>query len=704
MTVLERDSHCKGHQEIQSRRNHHSNQNMAWGTELWDQFDNIALHTQKGLDFLDKYGRLIRDRSDVENRYAADLRSLVKKYQLKKKDDDMQFTSHSAYRAMLAEVGDLAGQHEVVAEQLAASVVSDVTATARTLKDERKRLLHEATRLQNQLNNQRQQLEKAKKNYEKSAREAEKALENYHKADADLNLSRAEVEKQKMNSSLRDQQCEDNKNEYANQLQKTNDLQHEHYTRLLPAIYDELQALDERRARCQQDHLRRAVDIERHVFPIIHTCLDGMVRAADTIDAEKDSQLVIERYKSGFEPPDSIPFEDLSSARNGEAPPAGSATMVHSSPAIADSPRGLTIKGTLSAAKFKKRGGIFGIFSGSKNSSPNASFESFMKEDLDSLPPNQRRKRIRQKLDDLTSKINQETATRDGLMKMKGVYESNPALGDPMTIESQLRENTQRLEKLRLELHKYQRYVLRGVRHTVGQDTPTHDIGRISGHSCTLCMVDMRHTALIGYVLQDTNGQRCSLSEPEGNLSRSTSDSSVNQLGGAPAPAAPAAAAAAAGAGHSATLPSHISSNSPESGLGSTSHASLPGSDSDVDDNRAANGAPPVTDGGDDSELAFVDDPLPVIASASALYPFDGPEDGLSVGGYVARRPLPPIADAFALFAFKASSEGSIPMQEGERLLVIELDQGDGWTRVRRHDSLEEGFVPTAYLQVHSER
>ncbi|XP_043201078.1 formin-binding protein 1-like isoform X2 [Amphibalanus amphitrite] len=631
MTVLERDSHCKGHQEIQSRRNHHSNQNMAWGTELWDQFDNIALHTQKGLDFLDKYGRLIRDRSDVENRYAADLRSLVKKYQLKKKDDDMQFTSHSAYRAMLAEVGDLAGQHEVVAEQLAASVVSDVTATARTLKDERKRLLHEATRLQNQLNNQRQQLEKAKKNYEKSAREAEKALENYHKADADLNLSRAEVEKQKMNSSLRDQQCEDNKNEYANQLQKTNDLQHEHYARLLPAIYDELQALDERRARCQQDHLRRAVDIERHVFPIIHTCLDGMVRAADTIDAEKDSQLVIERYKSGFEPPDSIPFEDLSSARNGEAPPAGSATMVHSSPAIADSPRGLTIKGTLSAAKFKKRGGIFGIFSGSKNSSPNASFESFMKEDLDSLPPNQRRKRIRQKLDDLTSKINQETATRDGLMKMKGVYESNPALGDPMTIESQLRENTQRLEKLRLELHKYQR-------------------------------------------LQDTNGQRCSLSEPEGNLSRSTSDSSVNQLGGAPAPAAPAAAAAAAGAGHSATLPSHISSNSPESGLGSTSHASLPGSDSDVDDSRAANGAPPVTDGGDDSELAFVDDPLPVIASASALYPFD------------------------------ASSEGSIPMQEGERLLVIELDQGDGWTRVRRHDSLEEGFVPTAYLQVHSER
>ena len=77
--------------------------------------------------------------------------------------------------------------------------------------------------------------------------------------------------------------------------------------------------------------------------------------------------MVIERYKSGFEPPDSIPFEDLSSARNGDVSScSGSGQQLHTSPAITDSPRGLTIKGTLSAAKFKKRGGIFGIFSGSK--------------------------------------------------------------------------------------------------------------------------------------------------------------------------------------------------------------------------------------------------------------------------------------------------------------------------------------------------
>ncbi|XP_043202833.1 formin-binding protein 1-like isoform X6 [Amphibalanus amphitrite] len=579
---------------------------MAWGTELWDQFDNVSSHTLKGLEFLEKYGRFQKDRCDVENRYAADLRGLVKKYMPKKKDEeDGQFSVQSAYRRLLAEVGDLAGQHEVVAEQLADSVAADISAEVKTLKEERKRMLQEGNRLVVQLQAQRLQLDKSKKNYEKAFREAEKAQEAFRRADADLNLSRAEVEKQKMAASIKGQQSEDCKNEYANQLQRTNDLQHLHYTSAMPALFGELQALDERRARCMQAHMRRAVDIERHVFPIVHTCLDGIVAAADEIDPDRDSQLVIERYKSGFEPPEPIPFEDLSDGGRPPEPPLGQLP-----PPPASSPKPHTVKGTLSARKFGKRGGIFGIFGGSK-------------EDLDSLPPNQRRKRIQNRMDDLAAKISQETSTRDGLMKMKGVYESNPALGDPLTIESQLRENTQNLERLRLELHKFQRLL--------------------------------------------DGGGRTSLSEPDSNLSRSASDSSMARSG-----------AAAQGQSAPSTPPaSHGCSNSPESGLG-TSHTSLPDSESDEDHADGPAPPPPPPPGADDSEQAEH-------------------EADFSYGDEPA---LPVLGQAKALYAFDAASEGSIPMQEGEQLLVIELDQGDGWTRVRRHDSLEEGFVPTAYLQV----
>ena len=66
------------------------------------------------------------------------------------------------------------------------------------------------------------------------------------------------------------------------------------------------------------------------------------------------------------------------------------------------------------------------------------------KEDFSDLAPNQRRKKLQQRLDEINTRLLQETATRDGLMKMKGVYEQNRALGDPLSIEGQLSESGQR--------------------------------------------------------------------------------------------------------------------------------------------------------------------------------------------------------------------------------------------------------------------
>jgi len=66
--------------------------------------------------------------------------------------------------------------------------------------------------------------------------------------------------------------------------------------------------------------------------------------------------------------------------------------------------------------------------------------------------------------------------------------------------------------------------------------------------------------------------------------------------------------------------------------------------------------------------------------------------------------PLPVLGRCSALYTFEAASEGSIRLDEGEELWLIETDQGDGWTRVRRlnpsHlDPMPEGFVPTSYIE-----
>lgn len=58
-----------------------------------------------------------------------------------------------------------------------------------------------------------------------------------------------------------------------------------------------------------------------------------------------------------------------------------------------------------------------------------------------------------------------------------------------------------------------------------------------------------------------------------------------------------------------------------------------------------------------------------------------------------------------ALYAFEGSFDGTtIAMKEGDEMVLLERDEGDGWTRVRlinkgAGDVLPmEGFVPTTYL------
>ncbi|XP_045134943.1 formin-binding protein 1-like isoform X7 [Portunus trituberculatus] len=583
--------------------------------ETKDQWDSIAGHTQKGIGFLEQYGHFVKERCQIELDYARGLRRLVKTYLPKKKEcEDLQFTSVKAFRDAVSETADLAGQHEVISENLTTVVLAEIASLIKEMKEDRKKHLADGGRVQQQLSQSLQQLEKSKKNYEKAFREAEKAQENYLKADADLHLSRAEVEKQRMNASIKSQQCEDSKNEYANQLQKTNQLQGDHYNTVMPGIFQGLQDLDEKRINNFKNLLKKSVDIERAVFPIINKCLDGIVSAADSIDEKFDSQVVIERYKSGFTPPGDIPFDDLSTPRqNGDSTPA-------SHPPI----RQDTIKGTISASKLKKRGGIFGIFGSNKIEAIYSLFKLHkILEDFSDLPPNQRKKRIQQRIDDVTTKLHQETAAKDGLLKMKEVYEGNPSLGDPMSITGQLSDSCQRIEKLRNELQRYQ---------TMLDDVDGDGIGgggAASGGPSTPNASLARHHSNVMSLHHHHNGGASPRSSVTSHRT-SLSDESLSR-----------------------------SSHSPESGIG-LSHNSLPGSDT-YDQ----------PDTGEDENGEFYDtEPLPIIGTCRAIYIFEG------------------------------TSEGSMSMTEGEELNVIELDQGDGWTRVRRMSEFEEGFVPTSYIEM----
>ncbi|XP_077189042.1 formin-binding protein 1-like isoform X3 [Paroedura picta] len=409
---------------------------MSWGAELWDQFDNLDKHTQWGIDFLEKYAKFVKERIEIEQNYAKQLRNLVKKYCPKRssKDEEPRFTSCIAFYNILNELNDYAGQREVVAEELGYRVYGELLRYSQELKTERKMHLQEGRKAQQYLEMCWKQMDNSKKKFERECREAEKAQQCYERLDNDTNATKADVEKAKQQLNLRTHMADENKNEYAAQLQNFNGEQHKHFYIVIPQIYKHLQEMDERRTIKLSECYKGFADSERKVIPIISKCLDGMISAAKSVDERRDSQIVIDSFKSGFEPPGDFPFEDYSQHIY---------RTVSDGTISTPKQEGMKIDAKTTVGKAKGKLWLFG----KKPKGP-------AQEDFSHLPPEQRRKKLQQRIDELNRELQKETDQKDALIKMKDVYEKNPQMGDPSSLQPKLAETMSNMDRLRMEIHK----------------------------------------------------------------------------------------------------------------------------------------------------------------------------------------------------------------------------------------------------------
>ncbi|XP_067270378.1 formin-binding protein 1a isoform X4 [Pseudorasbora parva] len=424
-----------------SRRNCLETMSCSWGTELWDQFDNLEKHTQWGIEFLERYTKFVKERSEIELSYAKQIRNLSKKYQLKKNskdEEEYKYTSCRAFLMTLNELNDYAGQHEVIAENLSSQIIAELTRYTQELKAERKSHFHDGRRAQQHIENSWKQLESSKRRFERDCKEADRAQHYFDKVDADINVTKADVEKRcslkaKQQAQMRHQIAEDSKNEYLTYLQKFNKDQHEHYYTLIPHIFQRIQEMEERRVGRVRESMRVYTEVERKVLPIVSKCLDGMTKAAESIEPKMDSKQVVESYKSGFEPPGDVEFEDYS---------------VSMKRAVSES----SFLNARGESRRRSRSKLWPLLKRNKLSLKLGTGQ----EDYSHLPPEQRRKKLQAKLNDINKDIQKEMDQRDALTKMKDVYIKNPHLGDPDSIDPRLEEITQSLEKLQLEAQKFE--------------------------------------------------------------------------------------------------------------------------------------------------------------------------------------------------------------------------------------------------------
>ncbi|XP_072604483.1 formin-binding protein 1 isoform X34 [Vulpes vulpes] len=417
---------------------------MSWGTELWDQFDNLEKHTQWGIDILEKYIKFVKERTEIELSYAKQLRNLAKKYQPKKnskEEEEYRYTACKAFLSTLNEMNDYAGQHEVISENMTSNITVELARYVQELKQERKSYFHDGRKAQQHIEICWKQLESSKRRFERDCKEADRAQQYFEKMDADINVTKADVEKARQQAQVRHQMAEDSKADYSSILQKFNHEQHEYYHTHIPNIFQKIQEMEERRIVRIGESMKTYAEVDRQVIPIIGKCLDEIVKAAESIDQKNDSQLVIEAYKSGFEPPGDIEFEDYTQPMK----------RTVSDNSLSNSREGK------SELKFggKSKGKLWPFIKKNKLSLKLGATP----EDFSNLPPEQRRKKLQQKVDELNKEIQKEMDQRDAITKMKDVYLKNPQMGDPASLDHKLAEVSQNIEKLRLEAQKFEAWL-----------------------------------------------------------------------------------------------------------------------------------------------------------------------------------------------------------------------------------------------------
>ncbi|KAM6985470.1 formin-binding protein 1 isoform 8-T8 [Aplochiton taeniatus] len=401
-----------------------------------DQFDNLEKHTQWGIDFVEKYTKFVKERSEIETNYAKQIRNLSKKYQPKKnsrEDEENKYTSCRAFLSTLNELNDYAGQHEVIAENLTSQIIAELSRYLQDLKAERKSHFHDGRKAQQHIESSWKQLESCKRKFERDCKEADRAQQYFEKMDADINVTKADVEKARQQAQIRHQMASDSKGEYSAYLQRFNQEQNEHYYTLIPNIFQKLQEMEERRIVRVGVCMKTFAEVDRQVLPIVGKCLDGMTKAAESIEPKTDSSQVVESYKSGFEPPGDVDFEDYGQAMKRTV----SETSLSNSRGEAKERPGGKGKGKLWPFIKNKN----------KGSGP---------EDFSHLPPEQRRKKLQGKMDDLNKEIQKEMDQRDALTKMKDVYLKNPQMGDPSSVDPRLAEISQNIDRLQLEVQKFE--------------------------------------------------------------------------------------------------------------------------------------------------------------------------------------------------------------------------------------------------------
>uniref|UniRef100_A0A8C6U3L5 Formin-binding protein 1-like n=1 Tax=Neogobius melanostomus TaxID=47308 RepID=A0A8C6U3L5_9GOBI len=401
-----------------------------------------------------------------------------------------------AFCSTLRQLEVLASQREELSENLSENM-QELGRYTSDLKSERKGHFQDGRRAQQHIESSWKQLESSKRRFERDCKEAERAQHTSDRLELDRNDGEKRCSiKARQNAQQKQQNAEESRKEYETSLHQFNQDQHQHYRTLVPVIYQRIQEMEERRIDRVSETMRSCAEAERKLLPQTSRCIEGLLQAAASIQPRQDTREVVEVYKSGFEPPGDVEFEDysasmkrsvsessyldnrgegrrhsrklwpfirknklltlLSSPRQPPPPPptspspGGVASSPQSPPTSSREPITARLNDLMTSGSRTRKQCLRSIKRGLSlklSSSP---------ADCSHLPPEQRRKKLQHRLENISHEIQREKEQRDALLKMRELYERSPHMGDPSNVEPRLQEVHLSLQRLEDELHNNQ--------------------------------------------------------------------------------------------------------------------------------------------------------------------------------------------------------------------------------------------------------
>ncbi|ULU00099.1 hypothetical protein L3Y34_000968 [Caenorhabditis briggsae] len=604
----------------------------------------LLSYIQKGIDFFERIGQFSKEKAAIEEEYSTKLKNLAKKYAKKTEEEDEVLKSVSyisAFNSFLYQLDQIAGKHHAAAESTREDIVAYVSSKACQLRSSRKNAISDLKTINDILEDHINDMWKSGKIYSRAYKDAESAYQKFYKADKNLEISRLELEKTRSHAMTRNEICEKAKSDYSKSVSTTNSEQKKYHDELLPVIFSRLKAVDKECIGDMSHVLQKLITVDECLSEGIGCCRQKTQKIVNNIEAESDSQLVLDSVEAMMEKPTPFDFEDLGDPKDCDSRAGDSIDGKHKSEAL------------MPILKSPNKKNLLGNFLGIKKKEPEK-LESPREVYADkNKPAHVRLSCLRSKIKSMEKELEQATQGREGITRLQKAYYANPQHGNPDACTAPLISYAKKIEALKANIQDLKElYIL--LEASAESSTPTErSFGGRDTPDTTRSMSGCSTNVSSTKTLEDGVFQ---IRERGGSSGDDSSKNIIRQI---------------------LTTPKRIIS-SPRT------PKSAPFSATNTPVRRKKDISSPVLR----SSFSGAIRKMPGSATSS-------PHRSISSPMKIDKSEIL----VTVLFEFEQSSAETMSIIPGEELFVQETDNGDGWTRARKKRNQEVGFVPTSYLQ-----